>query len=702
MTASFATAFPSAHIKRERQKLLKITSLLNGWELRTGSFLGFLELSEGRLRLHALGTSSPPTLDSASGPFPPSLWFDQSILLVGVGPSRQPIRWQVVGEARTSDRLTIRLAADDSSMLGCIILSSLQAGAITIHGSVTARQPDILITDAVSVAVSVPEVSEQLYLYGSWGSECQQRRVSVDTDLLLESRSGKTGFEYQPYLALLSDRWTSLVQLDCPGNWILRSRPMSDCTTVTAGLNPWGLRHSLAVGIPLNLPPVTMVRVEGDLNAATQLLHDVQRDGRPRADQPVPVQFNSWYPHPGEPTLEAMLALAPRAAELGCETFVLDAGWYTNLRAKPGGDWEQRLGDWETASRTFPTGLSALSGAVSRLGMDFGIWFEPEAVSSTAEIVSLGLPWLHSIPGAKDRDRGILHLGVAAARESIRDKIIAVLADTGARWLKWDFNVDLFQGGWPGGADGAADPLIAHYQGVLILQQELLQAFPDLHIEMCAGGGGRAEPGLNRLASTSWMSDQTQAIANLAIHLGSQLVRPAELCNDWLIEWPPHDTGAGLTAADTRGDLQFRTHVAMMGAFGISAPLDRWSVQDVAEVSGWVAWYKNHQQQLLPRSNQYLLGSPPSIDGDTDWNGVWYAAQNGTSGTALLFRLNGREEFLARMPGLDSQLKYTVHGIPGQPTLGMSGDDLEDGVAIRLDSPFSSAAITVVQEEQNA
>jgi alpha-galactosidase len=681
--------------------LLKITSLLNGWELRTGSFSGFLELSEGRLRLHALGTASPPTLDAASGPFPPALWFDQSILLVAVGPSRQPVRWQLVGEARTSDRLTITLVADDSSMAGRIVLSSSRAGAITVYGSVTAREPGILITDAVSVAVSVPEVGEQLYLHGGWGAECQQRRVSADTDLLLESRSGKTGFEYQPYLALLGERWTSLVQLNCPGNWILRSRPMGDCVTVTAGLNPWGLRHPLTVGVQLDLPAATIVRVEGDLDAATQVLHDVQRDGRPRAERRVPVQFNSWYPHPGEPTLEAMLALAPRAAELGCETFVLDAGWYTNLGARPGGPWEQRLGDWETASEFFPTGLSAVSEAVSSLGMDFGIWFEPEAVSSTAAVASLGLPWLHSIPGGKDRDRRILHLGVAAAREAIRDKMVAVLSDTGARWIKWDFNVDLFQGGWPDGADGAADPLLAHYEGVLLLQQELLEAFPDLHIEMCAGGGGRAEPGLNSVASTSWMSDQTQAVANLAIHLGSQLVRPAELCNDWLIEWPPHDTGAGLSAADTRGDLRFRTHVAMMGAFGISAPLDRWSAHDFAEVSGSVTWYKNHQQRLLPRSKQYLLGSPPSIDGDTEWNGVWYAEENGASGTALLFRLQGQEEFLARMPGLDSQVEYTVHGIPGKPALRMSGDNLANGLNVRLDSPFSSVAITAVREEQN-
>ena len=679
--------------------MLNIASQTGGWEIQTGDFAAFLEFSEGHLRLHALGDALPPTLASASGPFPQRLWFDQSVLLVTVGQSRTPIRWRLVGEDRAGRGLTLDLLAEDNSMTGRLNLVSPRDGVLVIDGSITATRPDLLVTEAVSVAVSVPDVQQQLYLYGAWGSECQQRYVSGDADLLLESRSGKTGFEYQPYLALIGDRSTSLIQLSSPGNWFLRSRPLNDHLTVTAGLNPWGLRHILDVNIPWSLPAATVVRVNGDLNAATQLLHQVQRDSRPNSRRSVPVQFNSWYPYPNRPTLEAMLELVPTAAKLGCEVFVLDGGWHTNVHSMPGESWEQRLGDWAPAPDLFPGGLSALSDAVRANGMDFGIWFEPEAVSSSSEIVSLGLPWLHAIPGAPDNLRHVLHLGIDEARRAIRDRIIEVLTETQASWIKWDFNTDLRQGGWPSGDTGGADPLVAHYEGLDLLQRELLNAFPDLFIEMCAGGGGRAEPRILRLAGTSWMSDQTQAVANLAIHLGSQLVRPPELCNDWLIEWPPHDTGAGLTPADSRGDLKFRTHVAMLGAFGISAPLSRWSDSELNEVRESVAWYRRHQQELLPRSTQYLLGSPPSIEGATDWSGAWYADQDGAGGTCLLFRLEGQPEIIANMPGLDPRGSYSVYGIPGQNVARMSGRQLEDGLLVRLGSRYSSAAITVVSED---
>ena len=689
--------------------MLEITSQPNGWELSSGSLKALLELSRGRLRLHVLGASPPPMLLSsryASDPFPDRLWFDQSILMVSIDAAKEPVRWTVNVEGREADRLTLDLTGECASLTARLVVRSPRSGALIVEGSVAVTRAPVLISDAVSMALSVPDVEQQLYLHGRWGAECQQQLVPAAADLLLESRSGKTGFEYQPYLALLCQKSTSIIQVSCPGNWFLRSREVGDHVTVTAGLNSWGLRHTINVGKPLNFPRVTLIRVDGDLNVATQLLHEVQRDDRPRRDRPIPVQFNSWYPYQGEPNFQSLLELVPLAAQLGCQFFVLDAGWHTNAHSLSDEFWWLRTGDWITAQHLFPDGLPALSSAVRDRGMEFGIWFEPEAVGPGSQIVVQGLPWLHAIPGddrrTRERDdqrtRKLLHLGVEAAREAIRDKMIAVIAETGARWMKWDFNTDLSQGGWPATVSGQPDPLVAHYEGLVRLQAELLEAFPELLIEMCAGGGGRSEPGILKLAATSWMSDQTQAVTNLAIHLGAQLAQPPELCNDWLIEWPPHDTGAALSAADQRGDLTFRTHVAMLGAFGISAPLQRWNAAEFTTVANSVAWYRQHQQHLLPRSKQFLLGSAPSIYGETDWGGAWYASQDASHGTALLFRLDGPPDILAQMPALDPSLSYVVHGLPGKGPETLSGAELEEGVIVRLDQPHSSAAISVVQE----
>ena len=144
----------------------------------------------------------------------------------------------------------------------------------------------------------------------------------------LETRTGKTGFEFEPYVALRSQRATCLCQIFWSGNWALRVAPSGDGAMVSGGLNNWSFRHRMGVDRHLRLPTVLFGRFDGDLNAATRRLHDWRRAHRPDPDRPIPVQFNSWYAYAGEPTADDMLAIVPAAHRLGCEAFVVDAGWY--------------------------------------------------------------------------------------------------------------------------------------------------------------------------------------------------------------------------------------------------------------------------------------------------------------------------------------------------------------------------------------
>ena len=277
-----------------------------------------------------------------------------------------------------------------------------------------------------------------------------------------------------------------------------------------------------------------------------------------------------------------MKEYAAASVRLGCEVFVLDAGWYTTEQEDPDESWWTRTGDWVVNRRLFPDGLEALSRFCSDQGIGFGVWFEPEAVSPSAVVRREHPEWLHAVGGRPTpvHQRAILNLGVPEARVFIRERILRVLRATGARWMKWDFNTNLLQGGWSAELPDLLrhrDPVIAHYEGLYQLQDELRAALPELTLEMCAGGGGRFDPLILEHAHTNWMSDQTQALINLAIHFGSQLAHPAVECNDWLIEWPPHDGLHSSHPVDQRGDLAFRTAVAMLGTFGISAPVEQWS-----------------------------------------------------------------------------------------------------------------------------
>jgi alpha-galactosidase len=149
--------------------------------------------------------------------------------------------------------------------------------------------------------------------------------------------------------------------------------------------------------------------------------------------------------------------------------------------------------------------------------------------------------------------------------------------------------------------------LVAHYTGLYRLQDELRAAFPNLTLEMCSSGGGRFDGELLAHAHTNWMSDQKQPLRNLSIHFGSQLAHPPAACNDWLIEWPPNSIQDHMSRGatpDERGDLAFRLRVAMLGTFGISAPVITWSDDDVELAARHVRWYREHVRRRVKSADQ--------------------------------------------------------------------------------------------------
>lgn len=203
------------------------------------------------------------------------------------------------------------------------------------------------------------------------------------------------------------------------------------------------------------------------------------------------------------------------------------------------------------------------------------------------------------------------------------------------------------------------------------------------------------EPVILAHAHTNWMSDQTQALVTLAIHFGSHLAHPAVACNSWLVEWPPHDALHKRQWTDERGDLAFRTRVAMLGAFGVSAPVERWSPDEIALVREHVAWYKRRVQPLIQAGDEYQLTPPPPVDGNGDWAAIWYAAKEAGRGVLLAFRLAGTESTRTfPLPGLDPDARYLVTPFDGKPEHRL-GRELAVGLTVAVDESYRSALIAV-------
>ena len=685
---------------------------IESWSLRWRGLLLHVRLAGGTLLADYFGPVSAHE--------PPSEIFDaltvsRADTAVQLAPNDRRIFWSLQDwTCPDPATLAITLTATGLPLRAVFSFTVDEETGILRRGTLlehTGAGPPLQLSDPGSMAaVLPPDLREVVHMTGRWGAETQvQRMLLPQTALLLESRSGKSGFEFSPYVALLAPHHTYFTQLLWSGNWqYYVRRHFSGRVVLAGGLNRWGFRHGLAPGDTLVLPEMLLGCVAGDLNAATQQLHTylrsrhVRRTPEATDERPVPVQFNSWFPFQGEPPVEVMKAYATEASELGCEVFVLDAGWYTTKKENPDEGWWLRTGDWAVNRKLFPEGLEDLSAHCRESGMDFGIWIEPEAVGPSAAIRRSHPEWLHAVGGqtAPPEDRAILNLGVPEARARIRERILMILRSTGARWLKWDFNSDLHQGGWAPRLPEELtrqDPLIAHYRGLYLLQDELLQACPGIILEMCSSGGGRFDSALMERAHTYWISDQTHPLMKLAIHFGSQLAHPPEQCNDWLVEWPPHEGQHDdlRSPGGEQGDLPFRLGIAMLGNFGVSAPLNRWSDGDMAVVKKHILWYKQFVRPLLPLSRQYLLTDAPPLNGNGDWAAIWYAHPEGAGGVLFAFRLaNGQSARTFPLPGLNEQTLYRLTPVDGQ-FITRTGQELRAGIEVEADAPFCSVLLSV-------
>ncbi len=373
------------------------------------------------------------------------------------------------------------------------------------------------------------------------------------------------------------------------------------------------------------------------------------RPTHPRS--PRPVVMNTWEAAYFDHDLSKLTALADAGAEVGAERFVLDDGWFGSRRDDTSG-----LGDWYVSPDVWPDGLGPLITHVRALGMEFGLWVEPEMVNPDSDLARAHPEWILATGGRMpppSRSQQVLDLAHPGAYAYILERLDALLAEYDIAYLKWDHNRDLVDAGHlPGGEPGVHAQTVAVYR----LLDELRSRHPRVEVESCSSGGARLDLGILERTDRVWASDCIDALERQAIQRWTGLLLPPELVGSHV--------GAGRAHTTSRThDLSFRAGTALFGHFGIEWDLTAATAQERSDLAAWVALYKE-LRDLIHTGTVVRVDSPdPALvvhgvvapDGS---DAVFQVATVATSSLSPLAR--------TVLPGLVAGARYRVSALaPG-------------------------------------
>ncbi|MER7561512.1 alpha-galactosidase [Streptomyces sp. NPDC048523] len=446
-------------------------------------------------------------------------------------------------------------------------------------------------------------------LHGRWAAESLLTRTPLTYgEKVIGSRRGHTGHQHLPWVALDTEATEEHgevygVALGWSGSWRIAVAQLPDARvqiTGGAGYDDSGLLL-LAAGESFTTPVFAGLWSDGGFGGASRTWHAYQRAHViPHADQDRPVLFNSWEATNFDISEEQQRTLARRAAAMGVELFVVDDGWFGARTSDRAG-----LGDWTPNPDRFPAGLKPLADYVRTLGMQFGIWVEPEMVNPDSELYRAHPDWVQYQPGRKRtelRNQLVLNLAREDVQEYLWERLDALLSSAPIDYVKWDFNRCFTDAGWPG--ESYPQRLwVDHVRGFYALLDRLREAHPGVAFESCSGGGGRIDLGVLSRTDQVWTSDNTDPLDRLAIQHGFSQIHPARVMAAWVTDSPNTQLN------DRVSSLRFRFVSAMAGVLGVGGDLAEWTEEELAEAARWVGLYKEIRP-VVQRGDLYRLRPP--------------------------------------------------------------------------------------------
>jgi len=534
----------------------------------------------------------------------------------------------------------------------------LVARSVTVRNS---GAEALLLERVLSAALPLPPAEYDAWtLHGQWGREFELRsRPLQPGKFVTESRRGTSSHEAHPWFAVrprgeaaehVGQVWFG--SLAWSGNWVaVFEAERNDAVQIAMGIQPFDFGWRLEPGADFVSPELVGGYSERGLGGASRLLHAYEQTVQLPANQrerPRPVLYNSWEATHFEVHAEHQLELARRAAAIGVELFVVDDGWFGARDHDRAG-----LGDWTVNTRKLPGGLRQLVNDVHGLGMQFGIWVEPEMVNPDSDLYRAHPDWTYHAIGREatlGRNQLVLNFARPDVQAAIYQQLRNLLTEHGTiEFVKWDHNRAWTEVGWPERPMQQREVWVRHVRAVYELMGRLRAEFPELSIESCSGGGGRSDLGILRWTDQVWTSDNTDAADRLNIQYGYSRAHSPRTMVNWVTDVPNEQTGRV-------APLEFRFHVAMQGVLGIGGDIGRWSGADVHIARQLVAAYKEIRP-LVQNGRQYWLLAPAAIGPCA----VQYVSADLRETAVFLYQvrgLRGAGVRRVRLHGLDPARRY--------------------------------------------
>ena len=439
-----------------------------------------------------------------------------------------------------------------------------------------------------------------LTLDGGWAKEAHIHEREVSYGILVnDSTTGGSSNRHNPAF-LLKAKGADEERGDIYGfNLIYSGNHYSavekgnhDTLRVMSGINPHCFLWKLNSGESFNTPQAIMSYSDCGINAFSANMHDFVNKHIVRKEfqySERPVVVNNWEATFFNFNRRKILALARRAKGLGVEMFVLDDGWFGKRNNDKAG-----LGDWVVNKKKLPGGIKAISNAIHRMDMKFGLWFEPECVNPDSDLYRAHPDWAISVPDREpsfSRNQLVLDLTRADVRDYIVESVSSILDSTKIEYVKWDYNrhiSDMYSLSLKNQGEFFHRYILGLYE---VLRRIFVERHPTVLLESCSSGGNRFDLGMLCYSPQIWTSDDTDALERLDIQRGIYTFYPQSSVSAHVSMTPNQQT---LRSAP----LSTRFNVALFGVLGYELDFGELTRDERRQIKEQIAFYKQHRSLL--------------------------------------------------------------------------------------------------------